>query len=99
MSRTIIRTTAPDRAAETAYALAHIQDAEPIEVEDYWQVTVAHSGRRIRFAAIDGEWDAGVEIHILNRYGVQIGSATVQAMGMSPRFVAEMASSLNREIS
>lgn len=90
--------TAVNPLADAAYTLSQIVDGEAAEDYRSWTVTVPHQNRRINVAAIDGEWDAGVEIHIFNRSGVVIGHATIHLLGASARFVAETAAALNREI-
>ena len=54
--------------------------------------------RTIVLHVVDGEWECGVEITILNRAGVVIGNATVSAPGLTARFVANMAFGLNGQI-
>jgi hypothetical protein len=90
--------TGVDPVAPVAYTLSQIVDGEAFADYQSWAVTVPHQQRRIVISAIDGEWDAGVEIHIFNRSGVVIGRAVLQVMGASARFVAETAAALNREI-
>jgi hypothetical protein len=99
MNNTQIHTTTTDNLYEAALHLGNIFDADPFQNGfGGFDIALEHNGRKIRIAAIDGEWNAGVEIYIFNRSGVVIGQATLHVMGASPHFVAEMAAGMNREI-
>lgn len=96
---TTYRTSTSDNLYEAALHLGNIFDADPFQNGfGGFDITLDHNGRKIRISAIDGEWNAGVEIHIFNRSGVVIGQATLHVLGLSAHFVAEMAAGMNREI-
>lgn len=84
-------------AAETAAFAAALQNDLGIAPRENdhggFDLPLPNNGRVLRVGPIDGEWDAGLEAHVLTHNGVLIASMTVNA-NLRPTAAAALAAGL-----